>query len=119
MYTKDEKIVALSSDHKPEVETEKIRINKADGYISDGRVNDNLNLTRAIGDLEYKKNPNLKPEEQIIISFPDVEVRDITNNDDFFILGCDGIWETMRTDEICSFVKKRLNENVEIDTTIE
>ena len=53
----------LSVDHKPDDEVEKMRINKAGGYVSEGRVNDNLNLTRAIGDLEYKKNKKLKPEE--------------------------------------------------------
>lgn len=63
MFTKDEEVIPLSTDHKPENEVEKNRIHKAGGYVSDGRVNDNLNLTRAIGDLEYKKNPQLKPEE--------------------------------------------------------
>lgn len=28
-----------------------------------GRVNGNLNLSRALGDLEFKENKNLKPEE--------------------------------------------------------
>ena len=51
MFTKDEEVIPLSTDHKPENEVEKNRIHKAGGYVSDGRVNDNLNLTRAIGDL--------------------------------------------------------------------
>jgi len=58
VYTNDNEVVALSTDHKPDLETEKQRIHNAGGYVSDGRVNDNLNLTRAIGDLEYKKNPS-------------------------------------------------------------
>ena len=49
-------MISLSKDHKPDLEIEKDRISKAGGYVSDGRVNDNLNLSRAIGDLEYKKN---------------------------------------------------------------
>ena len=80
--------------------------------MSDGRVNDNLNLTRAIGDLEYKKNTNLKPEEQIISAFPDVEVRDLSTSDFFMIIGCDGIWETMSTNDICEFVKKKIKERL-------
>lgn len=63
LVTKDEQIEALSKDHKPDLEAEKARINKASGYVNEGRINDNLNLSRAIGDLEYKKNSNLKPEE--------------------------------------------------------
>ena len=30
--------------------------------VTDGRVNGNLNLSRAMGDFEYKKDKNLKPE---------------------------------------------------------
>lgn len=39
------------------------------------RVNGNLNLSRAIGDLEYKKRSDLPPQEQVICSTPDVVVR--------------------------------------------
>ena len=66
LHTKSGETKALSTDHKPDVETERQRINNAGGYVSEGRVNDNLNLTRAIGDLEYKKNASLKPEQQIM-----------------------------------------------------
>ena len=102
-----------------EDEKELKRIEKAGGYVSDGRVNDNLNLTRAIGDLEYKKNPNLKPEEQIISGFPDVEIRDYTDDDDFILIGCDGIWETMSTKDICEFARDQLNEKIEISKIVE
>lgn len=53
----------MSIDHKPDQEIEKKRITEAGGYVSEGWVNDNLNLSRAIGDLEYKKNLSLKPEQ--------------------------------------------------------
>lgn len=46
----------MSKDHKPDDEKERERIIKAGGYVTDGRINGNLNLSRAIGDLEYKKN---------------------------------------------------------------
>ena len=66
----------MSTDHKPELETEKERIYKADGWISEGRVKGNLNLTRGLGDLEYKLNTKLKPEEQMITANPDIIVED-------------------------------------------
>jgi len=53
----------MSNDHKPDLEEEKNRVIKAGGFISDGRINANLNLSRAIGDMEYKKNTNLKVDE--------------------------------------------------------
>ena len=33
--------------------------------MADGRVNGSLNLSRALGDLEYKQNRDLPPEEQV------------------------------------------------------
>lgn len=52
----------MSVDHKPDLPEESARIKKAGGTISDGRVNGNLNLSRALGDLEYKTNKNLSEE---------------------------------------------------------
>lgn len=96
-----------------------MRINKAGGYVSDGRVNDNLNLTRAIGDLEYKKNSNLKPEEQIISAMPDIIVWERSDNDFFILVGCDGIWETKKTEEICEIIKEDLNNKKKHDHIVE
>ena len=61
----------MSEDHKPDNSGEKNRIEKAGGFVSDGRVNGNniiickgnLNLSRAMGDLEYKKDSALKVHE--------------------------------------------------------
>ena len=51
----------LSFDHKPEDKNELARITNAGGTVNMGRVDGGLNLSRAIGDLEYKKNTSLKP----------------------------------------------------------
>ena len=40
--------------------------------VTEGRINGNLNLSRAIGDLEYKKDNNLSAEKQIITAMPDI-----------------------------------------------
>lgn len=39
--------------------------------MSYGRVNGGLNLSRALGDLEYKKG-NIKAEDQMITANPDI-----------------------------------------------
>ena len=108
------KAEAKSEDHKPEMESEKMRIYKAEGWISDGRVKGNLNLTRGFGDLEYKQNKKLKPEEQIITANPDIKVVDFTADLDFAIIGCDGIWDCLQNQEACDFVSKKLKENPKI-----
>lgn len=73
-------LVRMSVDHKPDSEIEKQRIIKAGGFVTEGRVNANLNLSRAIGDLEYKKNNDLTQDKQLIIACPDVTQRVLTKN---------------------------------------
>ena len=103
-----------SEDHKPEMESEKTRIYKADGWISEGRVKGNLNLTRGFGDLEYKQNKNLKPEEQMITANPDIKEVNFEKDIEFIIIGCDGIWDCLKNQEACDFVAKRLKENPDV-----
>lgn len=110
MYSGNQAI-PLSEDHKPDNQIEKDRIAKAGGTIIDGRVNGNLNLSRAIGDLEYKRNPALPQTEQLISSEPDVVVREIKADDQFILIGCDGIWEILSGQENCNEVAKRLKED--------
>ncbi len=105
------KAIPMSVDHKPDLEKEKDRIYKADGWISDGRVKGNLNLTRGLGDLEYKSNKHLKPEEQIITADPDILSNDFNNDVDFIIVGCDGIWDCLSNQQACDFVLSRIHKD--------
>jgi len=52
----------------------------------------NLALSRAIGDFEFKKNFSLAPEHQIITADPDIITHDITEDDEFLVLACDGMY---------------------------
>ncbi|KAF4716354.1 hypothetical protein FOZ63_029843 [Perkinsus olseni] len=99
------KAVPLTEDHKPDLEEEAERIHNAGGIVMQGRVNGNLNLTRAIGDLGYKQDHMLKPEEQMITANPDVSTIPITDEDQFLILGCDGIWEILDTEGVVDYVQ--------------
>ena len=53
----------LSEDHKPSLDRETQRVEKAGGSIVHGRVNMKLSLTRAIGDFCYKGKKDKKVEE--------------------------------------------------------
>ena len=50
----------------------------------------NLALSRGLGDFRYKKNRSLTAEKQIITADPDVTMHDITEEDEFLVLACDG-----------------------------
>ena len=110
--------VPLSEDHKPNDPRESERIVKAGGTIEESqggarthyRVNGNLNLSRAIGDLEYKKNADLQPHEQMITSTPDVVRMERSADDEFLVLGCDGVWDVLTNDDCVHFVRSRLAE---------
>ncbi|KAI0632105.1 PP2C-domain-containing protein [Trametes polyzona] len=96
----------LSFDHKPQNEQEKSRIVAAGGYIEYGRVNGNLALARALGDFDYKKNASLRPEAQIITSDPEVIEHAITEDDEFVIIACDGIWDCLTSQQAVNVVRR-------------
>ncbi|KAF4677252.1 hypothetical protein FOL47_002491 [Perkinsus chesapeaki] len=110
--------VELSHDHKPNSETERSRIEAAGGYVEEitltsktqYRVNGNLNLSRAIGDHEYKKRDDLKPEQQIICSTPDILMEKLTPADEFFVLACDGVWDVMSNEDVVKFIRPRIEK---------
>lgn len=104
----------MSIDHKPDLDIERNRIYKAEGYVTEGRVKGNLNLSRGLGDLEYKENPKLPPEEQMITANPDIIVEDLTKDCDFIIIGCDGIWDCLTNQEACDRVKKALDKDKKV-----
>ncbi|KAL4141709.1 hypothetical protein QTP88_004298 [Uroleucon formosanum] len=108
----DGKAHDMSKDHKPEDEPELKRICKAGGRVSnDGRVNGGLNLSRALGDHNYKKNKDLPNTEQMITALPDVTVLDITpDNNNFIVLACDGIWNSLSSQEVVDFILERINK---------
>ncbi len=57
-----------------------------------------------MGDLQYKSDKNLKPEEQLISVKPDFRKHDLTKQKpDFIVMGCDGIWECGDNQEIINF----------------
>lgn len=98
---------ALSFDHKPSNEGEKIRICSAGGYVDMNRVNGNLALSRGIGDFDFKKNSDLPAEEQIVTAYPDVIEHNIDYEcDEFIVLACDGIWDCLTSQNCVECIRR-------------
>ena len=114
---RDGKAIEMSFDHKPEDDPERDRITKAGGRVTpDGRVNGGLNLSRAIGDHAYKTNKKLPLSEQMISPVPDVKRLTINpETDSYIFLACDGIWNSLNSQEVVDFINERLLNNNEKD----
>ncbi|KAH1067260.1 hypothetical protein J1N35_032247 [Gossypium stocksii] len=109
----------LSRDHKPDLEAEKERILKAGGFIHAGRVNGSLNLSRAIGDMEFKQNKLLPAEKQTLSANPDINTVELCDDDDFLVLACDGIWDCMSSQMLVDFIHEQLRSETKLSVICE
>jgi serine/threonine protein phosphatase PrpC len=118
------KAVPLSVDHKPNDPAERERIHNAGGFvqctgrgpITHYRVNGNLNLSRSLGDFQYKRRKDLGHEAQIITCAPECKVLGRGAQDEFIILACDGIWDVLSSQDAVDFIRPRLQHCTEISS---
>lgn len=99
----------FTQDHKPNNPLEKERIQKAGGSVMIQRVNGSLAVSRALGDFDYKCVHGKGPTEQLVSPEPEVyAIERCEGEDEFIILACDGIWDVMGNEQLCDFVRSRL-----------
>ena len=77
VLSNDGKAIEMSVDHKPDNPSEKARIEKAGGFVEDNRVKGVLNLSRSLGDLEYKQEKDISVENQMITCVPEIKIEKI------------------------------------------
>ena len=111
----NEKAVPITEDHKPHLQSERVRIYQAGGHISDGRVNGILAVARSFGDYMLKEDNDKESHEQKITSLPDVRTVDIDSSIDFMVLATDGIWDMMTNQETVDFIIERMHKTVSLD----
>lgn len=105
----DKKVTFSTVDHKPSNPDEKLRIEKAGGSVMIQRVNGSLAVSRALGDFEYKMDFTIDPSEQLVSPEPEISVvprRD--DEDEFIVIGCDGIWDVMSNEEVADYIRSRM-----------
>ncbi|ELT91993.1 hypothetical protein CAPTEDRAFT_169445 [Capitella teleta] len=81
----------LSKCHNPTDYEERMRIQKAGGNVREGRVMGVLEVSRSIGDGPYKKLG--------ISAIPDVKRCQLTDEDRYIVIACDGLWKSFSNDE--------------------
>ncbi|XP_028331450.1 protein phosphatase 1bb isoform X1 [Gouania willdenowi] len=109
VLSRDAKVGFSTQDHKPCNPREKERIQNAGGSVMIQRVNGSLAVSRALGDYDYKCVDGKGPTEQLVSPEPEVCVLErAAEGDEFVVLACDGIWDVMTNEELCEFVRSRL-----------
>lgn len=123
-------VVALSHDHKADLPDETARIENAGLKVVAITFEDNgeevtihkvaksgrdqLAVSRAFGDFEYKENTTIGPEDQAVSCIADVQVhkRD-PNRDLYLVLACDGVWDVKDNESVMDFVVKNMESRGE------
>ena len=114
----------LSTDHKPDVPEEKARILKSGGIIQEMRdcegraigplrvwpckeANMGLAMSRSIGDKSVKPfgvtwepgfSCNFKKKNKVFLEIKKIAIEE---GDRFMVLGSDGVWEVISSQEVC------------------
>lgn len=100
--------IELSKDHKPNCTSERLRIEKLGGVIYDGYLNGQLSVARALGDWHIKGS---KGSNCPLSSEPELEEIVLTEEDEFLIMGCDGLWDVMSSQCAVTMVRKELMQH--------
>jgi len=100
--------VQLSLDHKPDRDDEAQRIEAAGGFVSFRRVLGRLAVSRAFGDEEYKYMPDRGNAKPLVIADPEIRVEQLTPQDEFLFMACDGLFDVFSSQEAVEFMHSRL-----------
>lgn len=91
----------LTRDHHPDRDDERIRVETAGGYVLElggvARVNGQLAISRAIGDVSFKRYG--------VISAPEVtDWQPLTKNDSYLVAASDGVFEKLSLQDVCDLL---------------
>eukprot|EP00268_Persea_americana_P052649 TRINITY_DN5903_c0_g2_i6.p1 TRINITY_DN5903_c0_g2~~TRINITY_DN5903_c0_g2_i6.p1 ORF type:complete len:283 (+),score=54.87 TRINITY_DN5903_c0_g2_i6:290-1138(+) len=100
--------VELSRDHKPNCSTERLRIEKLGGIIYDGYLCGQLSVARALGDWHMK---GAKGSACPLSAEPELQTVTLAVEDEFLIMGCDGLWDVMSSQCAVTIVRKELMQH--------
>ena len=88
--------IRLTYDHKASDTLEMQRVEQAGGLIMKSRVNGMLAVTRSLGDKFF---------DSLVVGSPFTTSVEITYEDKFLILACDGLWDVIDDQDACELIK--------------
>jgi len=113
---KEKYAIQMSNDHKPNDPEEETRIKKCKGEVTnfrdhnygpyrvykEGETQPGLAVSRSLGDLAG--------HDVGVSEIPEISIKNIDPQDEFIVVGTDGIFDVMNSAEIVGFVFERLEE---------
>ena len=113
---------ALTMDHKPQLASEKERIEVAGGWVHNNRVNGVLAVSRSFGDIQYKtfdgttrfltaeEEGGIWSKTQQVISKPDILEFSVDASHEFVVIASDGLWDVFSSQECVNYVRWQLKQ---------
>lgn len=101
--------IDMSRDHRPVCASERKRVEEMGGYVDkSGYLNGVLSVTRSLGDWDMKfPIGSTSP----LIAEPETRQIILTEDDEFLIIGCDGIWDKISSKEAVKIVRRGLRRH--------
>lgn len=111
----------VTTEHKPTKKKEKERIEKAGKTVKKGAIDGMIKVSRSVGD-HYHKNYKKVSEKDLeelpwiqraISCQPQVIIAENTDNIEFVIIACDGVWDILNEDAIGGYVAQNYQKQKE------
>ncbi|KAF8407189.1 hypothetical protein HHK36_006316 [Tetracentron sinense] len=106
--------VEMSKDHKPCCAKEKKRIESLGGYIDDGYLNGELGVTRALGDWHIGGMKEIDKRGGPLSAEPELKLITLTKEEEFLIIGSDGLWDMFTSQNAIEFARRKLQEHNDV-----
>ncbi|XP_071696858.1 probable protein phosphatase 2C 2 [Rutidosis leptorrhynchoides] len=100
--------INMSEDHRPTNPSERKRVLELGAFVYDGYLNGVLSVTRALGDWDMKLPCG---STSPLIAEPEINQIVLTEEDEFLIIGCDGLFDVMSSQQAVNFVRRGLRRH--------
>lgn len=95
----------LSFDARADRSDEIARICASQGFVANRRVNGQLAVSRAIGDVAYKRYAPDGFNAGPVSAQPDITEILVDPKDEFIVVACDGLWDVLSSQAVVDFVR--------------
>ncbi|XP_042516446.1 probable protein phosphatase 2C 27 [Macadamia integrifolia] len=106
--------IEMSRDHRPCCIKERKRVESLGGFIDDGYLNGQLGVTRALGDWHLEGMKETNDQGGPLSAEPELKMITLTKEDEFLIIGSDGVWDVFTNQNAVDFARRRLQEHNDV-----